>query len=179
MSTFSAAIARLKSFYNSLAYNSTSNPGGMDNNGHKTNFIPSLQDVGIAGQGCAEYALMAQAAAQQAGAWIQPVEADGETLATVAYLSPTQFTVTGPESQAANFIAKRAIKVLQVTPGTGYVSSSAYDAETGLTTVSLAGIALDAGLTEVWFGQDPTNAPQPPDDPVGSDLYLYETCSGL
>lgn len=108
--------------------------------------------------------------------WIQPVEADGETLATVAYLSPTQFTVTGPAAQSDNFKTNRAIKAIQTASGTGYVSSSSYDPGTGLTTVTVSGIVLDAGLSQVWFGQDPDNAPQLlPDIPSGQkNLILVD-----
>ena len=40
-----AAINRLASYYNGNAYNASTNPGGYDNDGHRINFVPTLQDV--------------------------------------------------------------------------------------------------------------------------------------
>ena len=46
-----AAIAAIGT-YNNNAYNVTTNPGGFDNNGHRINFVPSLQnDIIISGAG--------------------------------------------------------------------------------------------------------------------------------
>lgn len=44
--TLLAALERLTDYYNSDAYDATTNPGGFANNGHQANFIPSLQDFG-------------------------------------------------------------------------------------------------------------------------------------
>lgn len=40
-----AAIDRLKNFYNGLAYNAATNPGGMGNGGNRRNFEPALKDL--------------------------------------------------------------------------------------------------------------------------------------
>ena len=51
------AIDRLKNFYDGdEAYNADTNPGGMWQGGHRVNFVPSLQDSGIAGEAAAEQA---------------------------------------------------------------------------------------------------------------------------
>lgn len=47
--TTSESIGRLKAgYYNGSAYNAGSNPGGLADGGHRTNFAPALEDVGIA-----------------------------------------------------------------------------------------------------------------------------------
>ena len=39
------AISRLASTYNGNTYNAGTNPGGMAGGGHRTNFVPALQDL--------------------------------------------------------------------------------------------------------------------------------------
>jgi hypothetical protein len=42
-----AAISRLRTFYEGTKpYNAATNPGGFQNDGHRVNFVPALQDVG-------------------------------------------------------------------------------------------------------------------------------------
>lgn len=64
------AITRLASYYNGTRYNSTTNPGGMAAGGHRTNFIPSLQDLALVAEAVSDAAgaadTSADAAAQSA-----------------------------------------------------------------------------------------------------------------
>lgn len=45
--TTTAALTRLSSYYNGLTYDSGTNPGGMAEGGHRTNFTPALQDIAL------------------------------------------------------------------------------------------------------------------------------------
>lgn len=60
------AISRLASYYNSGVYNSSTNPGGMDNGGHRTNFVPSLQDLALIAPAVATEASAAASSASAA-----------------------------------------------------------------------------------------------------------------
>lgn len=157
MGVFSDAIARLKNFYRAAA-NSTAVPGGFGQGGHRKLFDPYNADIVTIGQGCADYALLAQAAANQAGAWLRPVMPDG-SYAAVSRLSATTFAVAGPAAQLDNCKPGRAVKLAQATPGFGYVAEATYDAVAGHVEVTVTGVAVDEGLSEVWLGQDPDNAP--------------------
>ncbi|MEM6903156.1 MAG: hypothetical protein AAF556_07950 [Pseudomonadota bacterium] len=42
-------LDRLNNFYNIQSYNASSNPGGLDNDGHRENLIPLLADVSAVG----------------------------------------------------------------------------------------------------------------------------------
>lgn len=61
-----AAQTRLSSFYNGNDYDAGSNPGGMGAGGHRSNFIPSLQDVALLGDSIADAADAAEASADDA-----------------------------------------------------------------------------------------------------------------
>jgi hypothetical protein len=60
-----AALNRLKTFYNGDPYGTT-NQGGMDNDGHRLNFIPSLRDLSLVGAEAATLVDQAAAAADKA-----------------------------------------------------------------------------------------------------------------
>ncbi|MET3786751.1 hypothetical protein [Methylobacterium radiotolerans] len=46
-----AALQRLLKYYNATQpYNPNTNPGGLRNGGHRTNFVPALQDVALIAQ---------------------------------------------------------------------------------------------------------------------------------
>lgn len=60
-----AAISRLRTFYEGTKpYNAATNPGGFQNDGHRVNFVPALQDVGSVVAAAAD--LVEQAAANAA-----------------------------------------------------------------------------------------------------------------
>ncbi|MCJ2086740.1 hypothetical protein MKK88_12165 [Methylobacterium sp. E-005] len=60
-----AAISRLRTFYEGTKpYNAATNPGGLQNDGHRVNFVPALQDVGAVVAAAAD--LVDQAAANAA-----------------------------------------------------------------------------------------------------------------
>lgn len=67
--TAAAAATRLQSFYNDGAYDAGSNAGGFGQGGHRVNWVPALDDVGVVGEAAADAAddaATAQTAAEAA-----------------------------------------------------------------------------------------------------------------
>lgn len=56
LTAVSDAITRFASYYNGNAYNASTNPGGYDNDGHRVNFVPTLQDAALIAQAIADAA---------------------------------------------------------------------------------------------------------------------------
>ncbi len=50
------AISNLGTYYNGNAYNASTNPGGFDNDGHRINFVPCLQDLARVAEAVADAA---------------------------------------------------------------------------------------------------------------------------
>lgn len=75
----------------------------------------------------------------------------------VAYVGASSFTVA--TNRTAIYVETRAVNLNQTTDAKGYVSSSSYSSGTGLTTVNVTGVTVDAGLSAVTIGQEPDNAP--------------------
>lgn len=78
--------------------------------------------------------------------------------AVVACVNNTQFTVVG--DQTARYVQYRAVHAIQTSSAYGYVVSSSYSSGTGLTTVVVEALTVDAGLAAIEYGQDPTSAPK-------------------
>lgn len=78
--------------------------------------------------------------------------------AVVARVSNTQFTVVG--DQTLRYVQYRSVNAIQTSGAQGFVVSSSYSAGTGLTTVVVEGLTIDAGLVAMEYGQDPTSAPK-------------------
>lgn len=55
MSAYTDALGRLRDLYNDGAYDVVDNPGGFDNNGHRTNFINALRDVATIASALEQY----------------------------------------------------------------------------------------------------------------------------
>lgn len=70
----------------------------------------------------------------------------------------THFTVPG--DLTSRYVAGRAVGAIQTTTDVGYVVGSSYSSGTGLTTVEVEAMTIDAGLVAVEYGQDPTSAPK-------------------
>ena len=136
--------------YNGQPYDAILNPGGMDGNGVAVNWINMCADMVAIGLTAAQMVQMVTSYLAGVNGWTQEV-------AAISRLSSAQFTVPGDKTLV--YKVTRALSVFQSTPGTGHVSMSSYSAGTGLTTVTVSGITIDAGLSEIWLGQDPDNAP--------------------
>lgn len=67
-------------------------------------------------------------------------------------------TVTVPGYWCNIALTGRAVQLKQTTNADGHVQSSSYNSGTALTTITVD-CTVDTGLTELWFGQDPANAP--------------------
>lgn len=152
MSALTDALARLRQ-YNSNGYNAQTNPHGFGDDGYEAEFPRSLGDAATAVSAAADLVDMARAAANQAGSWLR------ETLPVVC-LSDTQIVVTGPETAALAYKPRRPLKLIQTTSGIGSVESVIYNNEAGQVVITVTDMGVDAGLAEVWLGQDPDNAPK-------------------
>lgn len=142
--------------YNGEKYDPILNPGGMDGNGVTVNWINMAADMVSLGFSTAQKAEMVSSVLLGSNGW---GSVDG---ATISRLSETQFAISvtaSPQDLTSIFKTRRALSLVQTASAYGYVSSSSYNASTGLTTVTVSGVVLDAGLSEVLFGQDPDNAP--------------------
>jgi|GEM_PF-4237333 len=171
MSSLTEALARMRQ-YNSNSYDSQTNPRGFGDDGYVDEFPRSLADTATAVTAVVDLVDMARAAAAQAGAWVQEV-------LPITRLSDTQIAITGPEVAALPYKLRRPLKLLQTTPGVGYVVGAIYDADAGRIVVTVTGCPVEDDLSEVWLGQDPDNAPQQADTPAGADLYLSQNCNGF
>lgn len=143
--------------YNGEKYDPTSNPGGMDGNGVTVNWVNMAADMVALGLSTAQKAQMVSSLLLGSNGW---GSVDG---ATISRLSDTQFSISvtaSPQDLTSIFKERRALSLVQTASGYGYVSESSYNAGTELTTVTVSGIVVDTGLSEVWLGQDPSNAPQ-------------------
>lgn len=149
-----AAIARLQSTYNGNAYNAGSNPGGLAAGGHRTNFVPALQDL----------ANVASATGDEATA-VGLVVTAGSLFSTSSSsvaigLGTKNFTVETGKGWLKGHVAKI---VDNAAPSTNYMVGSvdSYDSGTGaiqfnVTTIAGSGTIADWTIT--------LNAPSSLDD---------------
>lgn len=99
-----AAIARLASTYNGNAYDAGTNPGGMAAGGHRTNFIPALEDLALVVEAVAEAADAADvdataAAASEAASALNVAKLTGTSTTSLAIATGSKSFTT----QASKF----------------------------------------------------------------------------
>jgi phage-related tail fiber protein len=83
--------------------------------------------------------------------------------AAIVRVSDTQFTIFGDKTSV--YVKNKALFFDQTTDAYGYVAATpTYSSGTGLTTVTVRGCTIDAGLTVVKYGQEVKNAPNGADD---------------
>ncbi|MDK2122607.1 hypothetical protein [Parachitinimonas caeni] len=105
------AIDKLKSFYNGGSWGPT-NPGGMDNGGHRVNFIGALNNVADVGIGVAD---MAQSVGQSAtAAAVSQTTANQSALQAVASAASAAQAATTAE--AARTQVQQALASIQNGP---------------------------------------------------------------
>lgn len=75
-----------------------------------------------------------------------------EEPAAIAFVDATSFTVAG--DLTIRYIADRAVKFDQTSDAAGWITSSSYNAGSGLTTVIMNSVTLDSGLSTVFYGPD-------------------------
>lgn len=116
MSAFTDAIARLASYFNGSDYNASTNPGGLAAGGHRTNFVPSLQDVATVGAGVASLAdaaatseSKAAASAATAAAAVSALRGTSTTSKAIAMGAVGPFTTqTGKSWSAGTWVNVRS-----------------------------------------------------------------------
>lgn len=154
--------------YNLNPYDAVTNPLGLGEGGQYYNFLPWMYDQVANGVISQQQGALAASAANQQTAWVQES-------GTVSRVDASTITVAGFRTNV--YTPNRAIQLDQTTDATGWVTSSNYNSDTGLTTITVCGCTVDTGLTALWFGQDPANAPKAAS--VGSYLYLFNTYTAL
>lgn len=108
---------------------------------------------------------MAQAIIQMATNYLQSANGWAVESRSVARLSDTTFALAGVDATQFEalqlvYTARRAIMLIQASSDSGYVVGIAHDEANSRAIVTVASVVVDAGLTAVWFGQDPSNAPK-------------------
>lgn len=110
---------------------------------------------------------------ERADAGMASVEDSWTELAgPVEVLSPRVLRVPGNRLDAAlpGGVAGRAVRAGGPGGVFGVVAGAAFDEASGRTTVVVEGPGLEPGCAPVELGQDPRNAPDPPD--AGASLFL-------
>lgn len=102
-----AALTRLASYYNGNNYNAGSNPGGMGAGGHRTNFVPSLQDLTLVGTSVED---AADAAATSASAASTSATSSASQANTLTATSTTSLSI-GTGSKAFTTQSGKAFNV--------------------------------------------------------------------
>lgn len=161
--------------YNFRPYRDESYPQpnvwGLDDDGHRIVGEALFSDMAAAANEAAVYVQMLLTYLQSANGWA--VEAR-----TVTRISDTEFAVVGADLTTLVYKPKRAVTLIQgVASGFGWISGSVYEAGANRTIVTIVpqteGLLVDAGLTAVWFGQDPSNAPMVEVHPVDPAQLEY------
>lgn len=145
-----SALYRLLYVYNGEGYDKDTNPGGLDDDGHTENFVPSLQDTATAAKYAAEMALAASQYAAAADGWVQE-------LAAVAKVTATRFSVAG--NKVSVYQTGRALMFVQDNVSYGYVAAASYSGTDGLTYVDVVNGSIEDTLTAVRLGLSIQNAP--------------------
>jgi len=138
--------------YNGGPWNASTNPCGLGENGHVYVLEAFEADLSaLITEGHTILSLFTTFLAGENG-WT-PIDravsrVDADTLALAG------------DDIASEFTEGRAISLIQTTSGFGYIVSASYDSGNTRTLITVEGLAVDTGITEVRLGQDPRNAPK-------------------
>lgn len=135
--------------YQMVPYDEATNTG-LYEDGHRLLMDAMLADMAALVEAILSQVALVASAANQQQAW------QLET-AAISRLGSSQIAVTG--YRANIYTVGRAVQLVQTANASGRVSAVSYNSGTGLTTITLTGCTVDTGLTQLWFGQDPANAP--------------------
>jgi hypothetical protein len=147
-------------------YHPTGNPCGWESDGHEANLARWSGAVAAVGKEVRAAVATATAAGNQTGAW-KRLEADGGAVVAPMRLAANSVSVQGDWTWL--FVPGRAVRPAAVEPG-GWIAAVEYDVANARTVATVTGWSVPADITELWFGQDPENAPD--SSSAGSDLYL-------
>jgi hypothetical protein len=136
--------------YNLNPYDVVTNRFGLGEGGQAYLWLAVLADMVALNINLSSLVNFAAAAAALQEAW-------EEETATITRLNATQITLSGYRVDVAQY--GRAVQLIQTSNATGWVTDVQYNSGTGVTTVTLFGCVIDAGLTELWWGQVPSNSP--------------------
>lgn len=131
-----AAIGRLKSFYNGLAYNAATNPGGMGNGGNRRNFEPALKDL-------ADVATAVTTDAEASRADAAASKTAAATSAAAAQASATQAQTTAETTAATLTAISAAHRAAAETAAAEAAVSATEAAEAAIRSESAAAAVTD------------------------------------
>jgi len=154
-------------------YNATTNACGWDADGLPVNLARFSKAVAGVGKEVRAAVATATAAANQSGAWKRLEDEGGEPI-VASRLADNQVAVPG--DWAWLLTVGRAVRPSEDSAESGWIEAVEYDAPGDRTVATVTGWTVDPGLSGLWFGQDPANAPKAAEDSPGSDLYLAEIC---
>jgi len=151
-------------------YHATANPCGWDADGLPENLSRFSKAVAGVGKEVRTAVATAMGAANQNGAW-KRLEDEGSVAIVPVKLADNQ--VAAPGDWLTLLAMGRAVRPSVTSPDSGWIESVEYDAPNDRTVATVTGWTVDAGISELWFGQDPANAPRQ-EDPTGADIALAE-----
>lgn len=139
--------------YNGGPWNASTNPCGLGENGHI--YVLEAFEADLASLILEGHTILSLFTTFLAG------ESGWTSVDRVASRMGADTLALAGADISGEFSAGRAISLIQgLASGFGYVVSSSYDAANTRTLVTVEGVAVDAGITEVRLGQDPRNAPK-------------------
>ena len=136
-------------------YDPQDNPCGWDADGLPENLRRHAAAISGVGKEVRAALATALAAANQSGAW-KRLENDGTAVAPER-IADDQFAVPGDWTWLLT--ARRAVRPSPTSEESGWVTAVVYEPGPNRTVVTVAGWAVGAAISELWFGQSPDNAP--------------------
>lgn len=151
-------------------YHSTTNPLGWDADGLPENLRRFSKAVANVGREVRSGVASALAAANQSGAWKRLANEDG-SFPAISRLADNQVAIAG--DWASLLVVNRAVKPSATSTDSGWITAVAYDVANNRTVITETGWVIAVGISELWFGLEPKNAPKPKGggDPVLATIY--------
>lgn len=151
--------------YNGRAYTPDGNPWGLSEGGNSLLFEAFIADWVAVGLSVQQLVAAATSAARQSGSWEELENV------TVSKLADNQVAVSG--NYVPLFSARRAVRPMLTGTESGWIATAIYDQPSNRTVLTVSGFVVPAGISTIFYGQDPANAPKPPDVPVNVAQSLY------
>lgn len=156
-------------------YHATTNPCGWDADGLPENLRRFAKAVADVGKEVLAGVATATAAANQSGAWKRLANEDG-SFPAISRLADNQVAIAGDWTSL--LLLNRAVKPSATGTDSGWITAMAYEVGNNRTVITEKGWVVGAGISELWFGLDPANAPKSKGggDPVLATIYHTSDC---
>lgn len=137
-------------------YDAVKQPFGFWENGHLLLWPAFLADLVAMGLTATQQAQMVATYLAGSNGWVQETHAVTRYSANQVAVAGVDLTTTGPVNIAK---IRRKASVVQTSSAYLAVTAATYDAGNNRTLVTFDG-AIDTGITALWWGQEPDNAPK-------------------